>query len=295
MKRLLAPVLALGLALVAAVVLIAPSTGANAQTGGTTYTAQLAPLNGTNSTGTATIVVNGNSLTVTINSTGLSPSLAHAQHIHIGGQNICPTNAAVKNSAGHLTTTAGQPFYGDIMVSLTTTGDVSAKSGLAVDRMPTAAADGSITYTRTFDLPSGVTPAMIAQGVVVQHGIDYNKSGTYDGTAKSDLDPSLPEEATDPANCGKLIASGAGAGTTPAAGGAASTPAAGSTPAASSTSAGSAMAGMSTPATGVTVPNTGTGPGNGSGMDMGWILLVSLGAVVLGSMTIVGALRARRP
>jgi hypothetical protein len=233
--------------------------------------------------------VNGNSLTVTIKSTGLSPSLAHAQHIHIGGQNICPTAAAQKNAAGHITTTAGQPFYGGIMVSLTTTGDVSASSGLAVDRMPTAAADGSVTYTRTFDLPPGVTPDMIAQGVIVQHGVDYDKSGKYDGAAKSDLDPSLPEEATDPTDCGKLVASGGAS--TPAAG---TTPAAASTPAASSTPAGSSMAGMSTPATGITVPNTGSGPSNGGGTDIGWILLASLAAIVLGSTTIFGAVRARR-
>ena len=40
---------------------------------------------------------------------------------------------------------------------------------------------------------------------MVIHGIDYNHNGKYDFSAgKSDLDPSLPAEATDPAACGVL-------------------------------------------------------------------------------------------
>jgi Cu/Zn superoxide dismutase len=67
---------------------------------GQTYTADLNPLNTSGSSGTATVVVNGNQVTVTIESTGLSPNLPHAQHIHIGGQNICPTDAADDDGDG---------------------------------------------------------------------------------------------------------------------------------------------------------------------------------------------------
>jgi hypothetical protein len=42
------------------------------------------------------------------------------------------------------------------------------------------------------------------------HGVDHNDSGKYDGKKKSDLDPSLPTEATDPAICGVLSAAPAG-------------------------------------------------------------------------------------
>lgn len=39
--------------------------------------------------------------------------------------------------------------------------------------------------------------------VLVVHGIDYNNNGKYDGVlGASELDPSLPAEATDPALCG---------------------------------------------------------------------------------------------
>ena len=42
------------------------------------------------------------------------------------------------------------------------------------------------------------------RGVVVTHGVDVNGSGKYDGDAKSELDPSLPLEATAPSACGEL-------------------------------------------------------------------------------------------
>ena len=44
------------------------------------------------------------------------------------------------------------------------------------------------------------------KGVIVIHGVDYNGNGKYDfaSAGKSDLDPSLPAEATDPALCGVL-------------------------------------------------------------------------------------------
>jgi hypothetical protein len=40
--------------------------------------------------------------------------------------------------------------------------------------------------------------------VLVVHGVDSNRSGAYDGSLKSDLDPSLPMEATAPAACGTI-------------------------------------------------------------------------------------------
>ena len=44
------------------------------------------------------------------------------------------------------------------------------------------------------------------KGVIVIHGVDYNGNGVYDmdGAGPSELDPSLPAEATDPALCGRL-------------------------------------------------------------------------------------------
>jgi hypothetical protein len=41
---------------------------------------------------------------------------------------------------------------------------------------------------------------------IVQHGVDLNNNGRYDFRAAgaSELDPSLPQEATIPANCGVI-------------------------------------------------------------------------------------------
>ncbi|HEY7801817.1 MAG TPA: hypothetical protein VIE40_04020 [Dehalococcoidia bacterium] len=215
------------------------------------FTAQLAMLNDSGATGTATATLVGDQLTIKIHSTGLTPNQPHAQHLHIGGTHTCPTIAADTNKDGLISTVEGQPSYGPIMVSLTTTGDVTASSGLAVDRFPKADANGVLDYERTFTLPAGVTADDVAQSVVVQHGVDVNKSGAYDGTAKSELDPSLPLEATLPADCGKSAASAA-AGSPTATGGAAP----------------STAAAAPTAQTGVTsAPNTGDGATAGqSGM-----------------------------
>ena len=48
------------------------------------------------------------------------------------------------------------------------------------------------------------------ESAVVIHGVDHDGSGTYDGDVMSDLDPSLPTEATDPALCGVLVAAPSG-------------------------------------------------------------------------------------
>lgn len=172
------------------------------------YQANLTSLNNSGATGTATVKVTGDQATVTIHTDGASAGLPHAQHIHIGGQGICPTMSADSNHDGVLSTVEGQPAYGAVKVSLTTSGDTSANSAVAVSRFPKADANGSITYSRTFTLPSGVTASDVANGVIVQHGVasiggDKTK---YDGSAKSQLDKTLPLEATAPTDCGKLVA-----------------------------------------------------------------------------------------
>ncbi len=229
------------------------------------FTAQLALLNDSGATGTATATLVGDQLTVKIHTTGLTPNQPHAQHLHIGGTHSCPTISADTNKDGLVSTVEGQPSYGPIMVSLTTTGDVSANSGLAVDRFPKADANGVLDYERTFTLPAGVTASDVAQSVVVQHGVDVNKSGAYDGAAKSELDPSLPLEATLPADCGKSVASLGAAPTT-------------------SAGVSGANAAPTAP-TGVTAaPNTGDGAAGGqSGMMLDIELMAGIAIAVAGA------------
>ena len=181
---------------------------AHAQT--STWQAPLSQLNGTGTSGTAMIsAVGTDQLSVTVRVDNASPDAPHAEHIHIGGRHECPTASADANGDGYVDTAEGGDAYGGVKVSLTTSGDVSPDSALAVDRFPTSSS-GSYTYQRTFALPDGVSLADVQQGVVVVHGADLDGSGKYDGDAKSSLDESLPLEATIPAACGQLAAMPAG-------------------------------------------------------------------------------------
>jgi hypothetical protein len=171
------------------------------------FQADLAPLNNSGASGTANLALEGDQLTTDIASQGLAPNLPHAQHIHGIEQAIseCPTLANDQDGDGLVNTTEGEPSYGPILTSLTTEGDTSPESALAVERFPVANEDGTVTYDRTFGVPSTVAERL-GEFAIVQHGVDLNGNGVYDEEAAgpSDLDPSLPQEATIPATCGTI-------------------------------------------------------------------------------------------
>jgi hypothetical protein len=171
------------------------------------FQADLAPLNNSGASGTAKLALEGDQLTTDIASQGLAPNLPHAQHIHGLEQAMseCPTLANDQDGDGLVNTTEGEPSYGPILTSFTTEGDTSPESGLAVDRFPVANEDGTLTYDRTFGVPTNVADRL-EEFAIVQHGVDLNGNGVYDEEAAgpSDLDPSLPQEATIPANCGVI-------------------------------------------------------------------------------------------
>ncbi|WP_405778580.1 hypothetical protein [Streptomyces sp. NBC_00859] len=183
------------------------------------YQIDLSELNDSGASGTAMLSVEGTRLTVKIEAHGLVPGQPHAQHIHgstDGHDFHCPTASADKNGDGIVTTAEGIPDYGNIHISLTTKGDTSMKSGLAVDRMPVADKNGDLSYSRTIDVTQA-TADHIKDLHVVQHGIDPNKNGKYDfGKGKSELDPKLPQEATAPTDCGMV--KGAAVGSVPVGG-----------------------------------------------------------------------------
>lgn len=166
-------------------------------------------LNGVPGSGTAMVSVKGTTITVTMAATGLVPNQPHAAHIHFGAtaRHECPLATDDSNKDGHLNTTEGGPAYGPVVVSLTKTGDTSPKSTLAVDRFDTAPG-GKLSYERgSINVSPEVAQAIVdGKAVVVIHGVDYNHDGKYDGSTKSDLAPTLPTEATDPALCGALSA-----------------------------------------------------------------------------------------
>jgi hypothetical protein len=193
--------------------------------------ASLHELNDSGATGSASAVVRNQLIrSIEVEAHGLSPDAPHAMHIHYGddARNECPTMADATNTRGEddtlrLSTVDGLPAYGPIVVSLTTTGPTTPASALAVSRFPVSM-DGELDYSRDkieFTAVAGTgypgaggtgTAKQIAdairagEGVVVIHGVDYNHNGQYDfaSAGASELDPSLPAEATDPAACGVL-------------------------------------------------------------------------------------------
>ena len=188
---------------------------------GDAVTFRLDSMKGANATGEATLTpTDDGGLMVEIMAKDMIPNSPHAQHIHgdtTGAMFNCPAPSADKDGNGFISIEEGLPAYGDIHISLTTTGDTTKASGLAVDRMPMADAEGNLSYKRTLtaaELPAG-TLENLTNLHIVQHGVDANDNGKYDleGLGESTFAKSLgvagiPAEATDSATCGMIMPSG---------------------------------------------------------------------------------------
>lgn len=200
-----------GVIVMAFMALMAMSATAGFAQESTSYTGDLTEINDSGASARVEMTLEGTSLDVKITGSGFTASAPHAQHIHgvIGSASQCPTADADADGDGLITTAEGVPSYGGVLQALTTEGDTSGDSALAVDRFPVASEDGSIDYQRTFELPEDVA-GDLGNLHVAMHGIDLNGDGEYNGDAVSSLDPSLPLEATIPAACGTLAAMPAG-------------------------------------------------------------------------------------
>lgn len=189
------------------------------------YTADLAGMNGGDGSATATIDLDGTTAAISISGSGFFDGFPHAIHIHgePGGTNVCPplnpgddgfsdaASTTLEDGTEVLSVADGAPFYGGVAVSLTTEGDTTPDSALAVDRFPTA---GSIDYSRTIELPAEIADDLDSLHIVV-HALDLNGDGEIgpvldeDGEeVPSSLDPELPIEATAPAACGQVSFAG---------------------------------------------------------------------------------------
>ena len=218
--------------------LIAFAGPASAAEGSTRASLSPTPVSPGGGSGTGTVQISGTNLSFTLAAQGLLAGAPHAAHIHFGetARNECPT-AADNNAAAlpgetdphtHFTTTEGAPAYGEIVVSLTTSGDTSPASALAVDRF---AVGDNFSYSRgDVQVSEGVAQAILAgKAIVVIHGVDYNGDNTYSagnrGMSELPGASALPGEATDPALCGVLkvtprggVAAGDGSASTDEAG-----------------------------------------------------------------------------
>ena len=186
---------------------VVAATTATANSADLTASLQPVALNGVDGSGTALVTVRGTRIDIAMAASGLLADAPHAAHIHFGAdaRHECPGASDDLDASGTLNTSEGGPAYGPVAVSLTKTGDTSPASALAIDRFDTAPR-GNLTYERgqikvSQDVAKAVTRG---EAVIVIHGVDHNHSGAYDGATASDLDPSLPTEATDPALCGVI-------------------------------------------------------------------------------------------
>jgi serine/threonine protein kinase len=209
-KRSRLPIFA-GLALIVAaaiVVIVILAGGGSSTPPGEPFAAAAKPVptNRVTGDGSATVHLNGDVASVTVDTNGLLNDQPHAMHIHAGGKGICPPASAARLHRGNLaiSTTDGIAYYGPPRVSLTTKGDTSVRSKVDFSRYPRM---GDIRYTRPITVPPGVAAAIRAgNAVIVVHGIDYDHNGIYDNIIdRSELKSSLPGEATAPALCGTLV------------------------------------------------------------------------------------------
>ncbi|MFI7742845.1 hypothetical protein [Kocuria rhizosphaericola] len=173
--------------------------------------ATLNTLNNSGTTGDVMVDLHGAEATVKMNVSGAAETFMdgpfpHAQHIHSPEQAAaeCPPASADTDGDGVVNTPEGQPFYGGILTSLTTEGDTSPDSALAVERFP---GGGAYTYERTMELDAE-TQAAVEDGtaVVVVHGVDPTLLPAAAAEKMSPLNPDLPLAATLPAACGVLTA-----------------------------------------------------------------------------------------
>jgi len=138
------------------------------------YQAQLGSINDSGASGTATISVQENMLTVNIQAQGMVPNQAHPQHIHglsSGEEGTCPPADADTDEDGIITIPEGAPFYGEVILPLA--------------EFPMADENGNISFEKTFMLGEDENPTLeeledLDNRVIVLHGL--NNDGEYVAT-----------------------------------------------------------------------------------------------------------------
>ena len=109
------------------------------------YTAALTAANGSGVSGTATLTLSGNQLTVAVEARGLEANRTHQQHIHGFANNqansACPPPAADTNRDGLISLEEAAPLIGPVLLPL--------------EPYPTADARGNISFRQTYTINVG--------------------------------------------------------------------------------------------------------------------------------------------
>ncbi len=150
------------------------------------YTATLAAANGSGVSGTATLTVSGNQLTVALEARGLEANQLHQQHIHGFANNqansTCPPPAADTNRDGLISLEEGTPFIGPALLPL--------------EPYPTAGAQGTISFTRTYTVDAGQLLPLENRALEL-HGMTVR--GQYLATLPIACGEIVPSQAAAPA------------------------------------------------------------------------------------------------
>lgn len=152
-----------------------------------TYTAPLNALNNSGVSGQANVTIEGDQVTVSVETQGAEAGQVHAQHIHgfADAASSCPTAAADTSGDGRISVGEGAPAYGGILVPLD--GSLETAEGLGdLDTFPTG--DGSYDYEMsigTADLAvngdgRSFEDLSLGQHAIVVHGLTVD--GEYQAT-----------------------------------------------------------------------------------------------------------------
>ena len=188
-----------------------------AQETGTAWHADLTPINaetvGSEATGTATLTVSDDTLTIHIEATGTPPGIMHLQHFHGFTQgdetSTCPTADADANGDGIIDVIETEPGSGVTMVPFHAD---PASMEIVADSYPTADDEGAYTYEQEVPL-SALEEAFSKQ--FPGQKLDFERRviflhGVPEGTDLPDSVQSLgevPAHITLPIACGEIVAS----------------------------------------------------------------------------------------
>lgn len=109
------------------------------------FVGALEPLNDSRVTGTVTVDVDGDELTVAVDAEGLAPNVTHRQMIHVGAR--CPDPTADENGDGFVSVTEGLSAYQKVLIPLD-----DRLASLTEGEYPQADANGALRYRQTASL-----------------------------------------------------------------------------------------------------------------------------------------------